>query len=96
MDEDVLDRFEVDTVELGRGFAFDDSDWADWTLPNGLPCQVPVWTLPERVENGGVLRSPTGRIAGRMPDGALYFEWAYFRWAENEPDHASLEEAMAT
>jgi uroporphyrinogen decarboxylase len=95
VDEDVLDRFDVDTVELGRGFALDDKDWADWTLPNGSPCQVPVWTLPERVENGWILRSPTGRVVGRMPDGALYFEWAYFPWADNEPNHEALEEAMA-
>jgi len=68
VDSDVLDRFDVDTIELRRAFALDDADWADWTLPNGSPCQVPVWTLPERVEQGWVLRAPTGRIVGRMPD----------------------------
>jgi len=32
VDDDVLDRFDVDTIELGRAFALDDADWADWTL----------------------------------------------------------------
>ena len=32
VDEDVLDLFHVDTVELGRGFALDDRNWSDWTL----------------------------------------------------------------
>ena len=44
---------------------------------------------------GWVIRSQTGRVVGRMPDGALYFEWAYFPWVDNEPNHDALEEAMA-
>jgi uroporphyrinogen decarboxylase len=96
VDDDVLDRFDVDTIELGRGFALDDADWADWTLPDGSPCQMPVWALPERADRGWVMRSQTGRVIGRMPDGAFYFESAYFPWAaEEEPDHDRLEEAMA-
>jgi uroporphyrinogen decarboxylase len=94
VDEDVLSQFDVDTIELGRAFALGDEDWADWTLPNGLPCQVPVWTLPERVERGWVIRSQTGRVIARMPDGGLYFESAYFPWAEEEPDHGKIVEAM--
>ncbi len=35
VDEDVLDRFGVDTIELGRGFALDDKSWSPWTLPDG-------------------------------------------------------------
>lgn len=95
VDDDVLDRFGVDTIELGRGFALGDGDWVDWALPDGTPCQVPVWAKPERVERGWVLRSRTGRVSARMPDGALYFDTAYFPWAEGEPDHDALEEAMA-
>ena len=95
VDEDVLSQFDVDTIELGRSFALDDEDWADWTLPDGSPCQVPAWTLPERVDRGWVIRSQTGRIIARMPDGGLYFESAYFPWAEEEPDHGKIVEAMA-
>src|SRR5690554_4972380 len=35
IEPEVLDRFGVDTVELGRGFAREPSDWRDWVLPNG-------------------------------------------------------------
>ncbi len=93
--EDVLDRFGVDTIELGRGFALNDANWADWVLPDGTPCQVPTWTAPERVDLGWVIRSKTGRVIARMPDGALYFESAYFPFAESGPDHTDLEAAMA-
>jgi uroporphyrinogen decarboxylase len=42
--EDVLDRFGVNTIELGRAFALDAADWADWTLPDGTPCPAPAWS----------------------------------------------------
>jgi len=87
VDEDVLDRFGVDTIELGRGFALDDSFWADWTLPDGTPCLMPVWALPERDDGRWVIRSrETGRIIAQMPDGALYFEQTYWPFAEGEPN----------
>ncbi len=93
VDEDVLDRFGVDTIEMGRGFALADEDWVDWTLPDGTPCQMPRWAAPERVEGGWVLRSKTGRAIGRMPDGAIYFEQCHWPFLENDDlDH--IPEAM--
>lgn len=94
LDDDVLDRFGVDTIELGRGFALDDADWADWTLPDGTPCQVPVWALPERVERGWVVRNAAGLAIAQMPDGAIYFESAHYPYATDNPDHARLAEAV--
>ena len=83
---DILERFEVDTIELGRGFALDDRFWADWTLPDGTRCQIPVWALPEREKDRWVIKSEaTGRIIAQMPDGALYFEQTYWPFAEEEP-----------
>ena len=82
VDHDVLDLFGVDTIELGRGFALDESAWSDWVLPDGTPCKMPVWVRPERMGNEWVIRSSSGRVIGRMPDGALYFEQAYYPFAE--------------
>ena len=44
----VLDRFGVDTIELGRGFALTPQDWRDWTLPDGTPCKIPSFIHPVR------------------------------------------------
>ena len=91
VDEDVLDRFQVDTIELGRGFALEDRWWADWELPDGTPCQMPVWALPEREKDRWVIRSKSsGRIISHMPDGALYFEQTYWPFADEEPDLDSM------
>ena len=95
--EDVRERFGVDTIELGRAFALDDRDWADWTLPDGTPCQMPAWALPEREDGRWVLRSRSGRVIAHMPDGALYFEQTYYPFADHEDLEAipwALEENM--
>jgi uroporphyrinogen decarboxylase len=97
VDEDVLELFGVDTIELGRAFALDDAAWADWTLPDGSPCQMPAWALPERFQGEWVLRSKTGKVIARMPEGALYFEQAYFPFLDEAGPRtipAAMDESM--
>ncbi len=97
VDEDVLARFGVDTLEMGRGFALDDASWADWTLPDGTPCQMPAWALPERVEGKWVFRSQRGHVLAHMPDGAFYFEQAYYPFVDEHGPQAipeAMEESM--
>jgi uroporphyrinogen decarboxylase len=78
VDADVLDRFGIDTIELGRGFAQDEQSWQPWTLPDGTACFVPAWTRIEREDKRWIIRSDSGRILAHMPDGSLYFEQTYF------------------
>ena len=94
IDEDVLQRFGVDTIELGRGFALEDEHWTDWTLPDGSPCQMPVWATPEREDGRWVLKSASGQVVGKMPDGAIYFEQTYWPFFEKD-DLDRIPEAMA-
>jgi len=84
VDEDVLDRFGVDAIEMGRGFAQDEQSWQPWTLPDGTACFVPAWTRLERDENRWVIRSDSGRILAHMPDGSLYFEQTYYPFLEGD------------
>jgi uroporphyrinogen decarboxylase len=78
VDDDVLDRFNADAIELGRGFALRDEDWAPWVLPDGTPCEVPAWLVPEREPGRWVIRSASGRVIAQMPDGAIYFEQTHY------------------
>lgn len=93
VDEDILDRFDVDTIELGRGFALDDASWKPWTLPDGTACFIPAWTPIEREEGRWVIRSQSGRVLAHMPDGALYFEQTYFPFLEGD-DLDAVEDAL--
>ena len=100
VDEDVLQRFQVDTIELGRAFALEDKHWADWTLPDGTPCLMPAWALPERDNGDWVIRSQvTGRVIARMPEGVWYFEQTHWPFLEQDDlDHieAAIPESMWT
>jgi uroporphyrinogen decarboxylase len=93
VDEDMLDLFGVDTIELGRGFALKDEDWADWVLPDGSPCQMPAWVIPEREENRWIIRSKSGKIIAEMPDGVQYFHQAYYPFYEKD-NLDMLQEAL--
>lgn len=93
VDDDVLERFHVDTIELGRAFALEDKWWTDWTLPDGTPCLMPAWAKPHRASGEWQLRSKTGRVLGRMPDGVIYFEQAHFPLMD-DGDPARIAEAF--
>jgi uroporphyrinogen decarboxylase len=84
VDEDVRARFNVDTVEMGRGFSLADKDWQDWTLPGGAPCQLPAWVPVQRLQKEWVLKSKKGATLGRMPDGALYFEQTNYPFLDTD------------
>jgi uroporphyrinogen decarboxylase len=95
VDEDVLQRFRVDTIELGRAFAQEDRYWTDWVLPDGTPCLMPVWAKPERDNGDWVLRSKSRRqVVARMPAKVWYFEQASFPFLEHE-DLDRLEAELA-
>lgn len=95
IDQDVLDRFQVDTVELGRAFAQEDRWWTEWELPDGTPCLMPVWAKPERESGGWVMRSKaSGRVIARMPREVIYFEQTFWPFADAD-DFDQLSSALA-
>jgi uroporphyrinogen decarboxylase len=87
VDDDVLERLGGDTVNMGRGFPLGESAWADWELTDGTPGKIPAWALPERHDRDWVLRSRSGRILARMPEGGFYFSQEYFPFV----DHCDLD-----
>ncbi|MBK9139780.1 MAG: methyltransferase [Verrucomicrobia bacterium] len=93
VDDDVLERFGVDTIELGRAFALEDRHWQEWTLPDGSPCLMPAWVRLRRVGDRWEILSPTGRVIAQMPVGVLYFEQTYWPFAEHD-DLSRLREVL--
>ncbi|HNR32295.1 MAG TPA: uroporphyrinogen decarboxylase family protein, partial [Candidatus Hydrogenedentes bacterium] len=94
VDDDVLERFGVDTIELGRGFALDDKDWAEWVLPDGAPCLMPAWALPAHESGRWVIRSETGRAIAAMPDGVWFFEQTHWPFLDGDDDPERIPDAM--
>jgi uroporphyrinogen decarboxylase len=91
--QDVLERFGVDTLEMGRAFAVEDRHWRQWPLPDGTPAFMPAWAAPVRESGRWVLKSSSGRVLGQMVDGSQYFEQTY--WPLAEDPHMDLRDAQA-
>ena len=89
--EDVLDRFGVDTIELGRGFCHEDKWWSDWVLPDGTGCRMPSWAVPERSGEAWVLRGPSGRVIARMPEASVHFDQVYWPFLDGDEDLDRIE-----
>jgi uroporphyrinogen decarboxylase len=92
VDDDVLDWAGADAVELGRGFCREEKWWADWTLPDGTPCKMPVWAVPERSGQEWIYRAPSGHVMARMPEGALHFDQTSWPFLTAEEDLSRIEE----
>jgi uroporphyrinogen decarboxylase len=97
VDDDVLDRFGVDTVEMGRGFLTEEDSWKEWVLPDGTPCLVPYYINLEKRGEDWVALSKDGIALGIQKKGWLYFEQTYFPLMERGiagDDFSDLEDVL--
>ena len=84
IEPEVLDRFGVDTIELGRGFALRPEDWRPWVLPDGTPCKIPAQINPVRVGNDWHIYHADGTLIAIQRAGCLYFEQTCFPLMESD------------
>ena len=66
-EEEILDRFGADVLDIGRAFNDRDSDWYGVTLADGSAGQYPAWFRPERQEDGSWLAKDDEGVIARMP-----------------------------
>jgi uroporphyrinogen decarboxylase len=74
----LLDRFQVDVVDLSRAYCDDPSEWLDWTLPDGTPVKRPAWIPIERANDSWLYRAPDGVVLAEMPPNGFYFDQRCF------------------
>jgi uroporphyrinogen decarboxylase len=48
----LLDRYQIDALDIGRAFNTLDVDWNDFKLPQGLVVQFPSWFKPVKRPSG--------------------------------------------
>lgn len=95
-EDDILDRYGVDVLDVGRMFNTRDEDWYDITLPDGPRVQFPTWFHPVRQPDGSwdAFAEDGTRIA-TMPLGATWFDQTCFPYVDGYPaDYNDLPEAM--
>lgn len=83
VDEDVLERFQVDVIELGRAFCQDDACWQPWVLPDGTECLIPNWIHPERENGNWVVKHRDGTPIAVQKQSMIYFDQTCFPLAED-------------
>lgn len=95
-EEEILDRFHVDVVDLGRSFNTRATDWQPVTLFNGSPAAYPRWFNPEPTDEGGWrARASDGvEIAIQLKE-MNFFDQTCYPWLEDYPsDFSGLRAAM--
>lgn len=87
-EDDILARFGIDVIDVGRAFNTQDKDWYNVTLPTGQEVQFPAWFKPVKQANGAwdVFDADGDRIA-TMPRGATFFDQTYFPYLDGYPDN---------
>lgn len=98
VDEDVLDRFGVDTIEMGRGFLEEEKEWKEWVLPDGTPCQIPFYIHVEKRGEDWFLLDGNGLELAVQKKGFLYFEQTHFPLKDRslgDDDFSDLEDVLS-
>ena len=86
-EDTILERFNVDTFDIGRSFNTDDEDWYDVEV-NGIPAQFPAWFKSEFNEDGSIdVFHPDGTKLAGMSDAALVIDQTYYPCEEELPQN---------
>lgn len=94
-EESVLERFNIDVVDIGRTFNTDSTAWYRTVLSDGSDAYYPVWFRP--TEEDGTLKVYTaeGTHIASKPGGATFFDQTYFPYLDGYPDDfGDIQEAM--
>lgn len=95
-EEDILDRFKIDVLDVGRTFNTGDDDWRELSLTQGDSAYYPKWFNPLKQDDGTwFVFDREGELIAKMPEGATFFDQACFPWQDGYPaDFKGLPEAM--
>lgn len=93
---EILDKFGVDVIDIGRAFNEKDEDWHEVVLADGSIGHYPNWFHPEKQPNGDYLvHDKEGTLIAKMPVGATFFDQTYFPYVEDYPDdYSDLDHQM--
>lgn len=87
-DDQIIELFGIDVLDVGRAFNDQESDWKPTVLVNGAPAFYPRWFNPVQLPEGSfVTYDDDGRrILSRMAVGATFFDQTYFPYIDGYPD----------
>ncbi|MCP4707551.1 MAG: methyltransferase [Planctomycetes bacterium] len=94
-EDELLDRFGVDVIDVDRALFGANENWIDVRLADGGTGQFPSWFKPVRQKDGGVEVEVEGKTIARMLPGGMSFDQVFFPYLDRYPDtFADLPEVM--
>jgi len=85
-EQEILDLYRIDVLDIGRSFNDRDDDWQDFTLPQGMTVQFPAWFKPRLQQNGAwEAFDEEGTRVATMPQGATFFDQTCFPYLDGYP-----------
>ena len=94
-EQEIIDKFGVDVLDIGRMFNEKESDWYPTTLADGSTGHYPNWFKPVPQPDGSYLAYKNGELIAKMPKGATFFDQQLFPYVDDFPDnYDDLDEAM--
>jgi uroporphyrinogen decarboxylase len=96
IEDDMVKRFGVDVLDIGRAFNTSSSDWYEVTLSDGSKAEYPSWFKPvEQLDGSFCAYLDDGTLIGKMPRGATFFDQTVFPYQDGYPDsYKELSKAM--
>jgi len=96
-DDEILNHFGIDAVDIGRAFNNDPEYWQPTILVSGDEAYYPYWFNPVKQDNGDwIAFKPEGNPIARMPAGGTFFDQIPFPWLDGYPENMSgIKNAMA-
>jgi len=87
---ELLDRFRVDVLDIGRFFNQDKDYWHPLELIKGYPGLYPKWFNPvKQPDESWLAAGQSGEFTGKMPSGATFFDQLIFPYLDGYPSDMS-------
>jgi uroporphyrinogen decarboxylase len=88
-EDELLDMFHVDVVDIGRYFDQDPSYWYEMEVIPGHKALYPKWFKVEKQPDGSnlAISNATGEPFGKMPVSATFFDQLIFPYLDGFPDN---------
>ena len=93
---EIIEKFGVDVIDIGRTFNTNPEKWYDTVLANGASAKYPSWFKPKKQSDGSYhVYSDDGDLIAKMPVGATFFDQTYFPYESGYPaEYSSLKKEM--
>lgn len=86
-EDNIIEMFGADVLDLGRMFNTEDSDWYEHPMPDGSVAEYPCWFRPVKQEDGSYNAfNKDGTLVGKMAYGATFFDQTVFPYIDGYPE----------